>query len=230
MDTARAHLRYIQRDGVTRDGERGALYGAERDREDGRAFLERADGDRHQFRFIVAPEDGAEYDDLRPLTRRLMAQMETDLGTRLDWVAVDHFNTGHPHTHILLRGKDERGQDLVIARDYMAHGLRERAADLVSLDLGPRTEHEIALRDRADIEAERLVPLDRQLRSMADDDGLVSPAVRDRTRQTLLAGRLKKLERLGLAEEARPGRWRSGSQGSSRRCPAWASAATSSRP
>jgi type IV secretory pathway VirD2 relaxase len=209
MDTARAHLRYIQRDGVTRDGERGSLYGADRDREDGRAFLDRADGDRHQFRFIVAPEDGAEYDDLRPLTRRLMAQMETDLGTRLDWVAVDHFNTGHPHSHILLRGKDERGHDLVIARDYMAHGLRERAADLVSLDLGPRTELEIAQRDRADIEAERLVPLDRQLRSMADDDdGVVSPAVRDPTRQTLLAGRLRKLERLGLAEEARPGRWR----------------------
>ena len=208
MDTARAHLRYIQRDGVTRDGERGALYGADRDREDGRAFLERADGDRHQFRFIVAPEDGADYDDLRPLTRRLMAQMENDLGARLDWVAVDHFNTGHPHTHILLRGKDERGHDLVIARDYMAHGLRERAADLVSLDLGPRTEREIALRDRADIEAERLVPLDRQLRSMADDDGVVSSAVRDPTRQTLLAGRLRKLERLGLAEEARPGRWR----------------------
>ncbi|MQX37633.1 relaxase/mobilization nuclease RlxS [Roseospira navarrensis] len=208
MDTARAHLRYIQRDGVTRDGERGSLYGADRDREDGRAFLNRADGDRHQFRFIVAPEDGAEYDDLRPLTRRLMAQMETDLGTRLDWVAVDHFNTGHPHSHILLRGKDERGHDLVIARDYMAHGLRERAADLVSLDLGPRTEHEIALRDRADIEAERLVPLDRQLRSMADDDGVISPVVRDPTRQTLLAGRLRKLERLGLAEEARPGRWR----------------------
>ncbi len=208
MDAARAHLRYIQRDGVTRDGERGSLYGADRDREDGRAFLDRADGDRHQFRFIVAPEDGAEYDDLRPLTRRLMAQMEADLETRLDWVAVDHFNTGHPHTHILLRGKDERGHDLIIARDYIAHGLRERAADLVSLDLGPRTEHEIALRERADVEAERLVPLDRQLRSMADDDGLISPAVRDVTRQTLLAGRLKKLERLGLAGETRPGRWR----------------------
>jgi type IV secretory pathway VirD2 relaxase len=120
IDGARAHLRYIQRDGVTREGERGDLYAADQERVDGQAFLDRSQDDRHQFRFIVAPEDGAEYEDLKPLSRRLMAQMEKDLGTRLDWVAVDHFNTGHPHTHIILRGKDERGADLVISRDYIS--------------------------------------------------------------------------------------------------------------
>src|SRR5438552_5887455 len=36
----------------------------------------------------------------RTTTRDLMRQMETDLGTKLDWIAVDHHNTGHPHTHI----------------------------------------------------------------------------------------------------------------------------------
>ncbi|MGF1610417.1 MAG: conjugal transfer protein TraI, partial [Kiloniellales bacterium] len=102
---ARAHLRYIQRDGVTRDGHPGDLYSAEQERADGKAFIERSTGDRHQFRFIVAPEDGAEYDDLRPFVRRLMTQMEEDLGTRLEWVAIDHYNTGHPHSHIILRGK-----------------------------------------------------------------------------------------------------------------------------
>src|SRR3546814_13700357 len=59
------------------------------------------------------------YDDLRPFVRRLMTQMEEDLCTRLEWVAVDHYNTGHPHSHIILRGKDDRGQDLVIAREYI---------------------------------------------------------------------------------------------------------------
>lgn len=133
---ALAHRWYIQRDGVTRDGEPGQLYGAEQDRADGRAFLARADGDRHQFRFIVSAEDGDEYEDLRPLTRRLMAQMEKDLGTTFDWVAVNHYNTGHPHPHIIVRGKDDTGSDLIIAREYIAQGLRERAAELVSLDLG----------------------------------------------------------------------------------------------
>ncbi|RTM09960.1 MAG: DUF3363 domain-containing protein [Hyphomicrobiales bacterium] len=208
VDGARAHLRYLQRDGVTRQGEPGDLYGADSDRVDGKAFIDRADGDRHQFRFIVAAEDGIEYDDLKPLTRRLMAQMEEDLGTRLDWVAVDHFNTGHPHTHIIVRGKDDRGENLVIARDYISSGLRERASELVSLDLGPRSDREIEQRLRREMEQERFTSIDRQLLRMRDEDGFVSADARDAFRQTLHQGRLRKLERMGLAAEIGSGRWR----------------------
>ncbi|MDX8449637.1 relaxase/mobilization nuclease RlxS [Mesorhizobium captivum] len=208
VDGARAHLRYLQRDGVTRQGEPGELYGPDSDRVDGKDFIDRADGDRHQFRFIVAAEDGIEYEDLKSLTRRLMAQMEEDLGTKLDWVAVDHFNTGHPHTHIIVRGKDDRGENLIIARDYISSGLRERAAELVSLDLGPRTDREIEQRLRHEMEQERFTSIDRQLLRMRDEDGVVSPVGRDAFRQTLHQGRLRKLERMGLVEEVAPGRWR----------------------
>jgi len=205
---ARAHLRYIQRDGVTRDGLPGELYSAEQDRADGKAFIERSTGDRHQFRFIVAPEDGVAYDDLRPFVRRLMTQMEEDLGTRLEWVAVDHYNTGHPHSHIILRGKDDRGQDLVIAREYITKGLRERAAELVTLDLGPRSDLEIENRLRNEVEQERLTSIDRRLLRDRDGEGLVWSTDKDAFQQTLRAGRLQKLKHLGLAEEVRPGEWR----------------------
>lgn len=208
MNAARAHLRYVQRDGVTRDGEPGRLYGADADQVDGKAFLERQSGDRHQFRFLVSAEDGAEYDDLKPLTRRLMARMEEDLGTKLDWVAVDHYNTGHPHTHVIVRGKDDRGRDLVIARDYISHGLRERAAELVDLDLGPRTMRAIKDRLRAEVEQERLTSIDRALLRAADPDRVVRPVGRDAFEQTVQIGRCKKLERLGLAQPDGPGRWR----------------------
>lgn len=205
---ARAHLRYIQRDGVTRDGQPGELYSAEQDRIDGKAFIERSTGDRHQFRFIVAPEDGAEYDDLRPFVRRLMTQMEEDLGTKLEWVAVDHYNTGHPHSHIILRGKDDLGRDLVIAREYITKGLRERAAELVTLDLGPRSDLEIENRLRNEVEQERLTSIDWRLLRDRDGGGLVWSADKDAFQQTLRAGRLQKLKHLGLAEEVRPGEWR----------------------
>ena len=208
MNAARAHLRYIQRDGVTRDGAPGQLYSADQDKVDGRAFLDRADGDRHQFRFIVSPEDGQHYDDLQSLTRRLMAQMEQDLGTKLDWVAADHFNTGNPHTHIILRGKDERGQDLVIARDYITQGIRERAAELVSLDLGPRADIEIEDRLRREMDQERLTSIDRRLLRDMDVDRAVVAASPDPFQQSLRAGRLQKLGRLGLADEIEPNRWR----------------------
>lgn len=207
-DGARAHLRYLQRDGVTREGEPGELYGAESDRVDGKAFVDRADGDRHQFRFIVAPEDGIEYNDLKPLTRRLMTQMQEDLGTRLDWVAVDHFNTGHPHTHIIVRGRDDRSENLVIGREYISSGVRERAAELVSLDLGPRTDREIERRLRHEMEQERFTSIDRHLLRKRDEDGLVSAEGSDAFRQTLHQGRLRKLERMGLAGETGSGRWR----------------------
>src|SRR5271156_5626740 len=89
-----AHLRYLERDGGTRDGDRGKAYSAFENEADGRAFVERGRGDRHQSWFIVAPEDAAEMGDLRGFTRELMRQMEFDLATRLDWIAVDHHNTG----------------------------------------------------------------------------------------------------------------------------------------
>ena len=107
-----AHLRYIQRDGTSRDGERGQLYSATEDRADGTTFVERGADDRHQFRFIVSPEDGADLSDLTAYTRDLMSQVETDLGTRLDWVAVNHHNTGHPHIHVIVRGTDELGETI----------------------------------------------------------------------------------------------------------------------
>ncbi|QDX25217.1 DUF3363 domain-containing protein [Sphingomonas suaedae] len=203
-----AHLRYLQRDGTTREGERGTLYGPDRDIADGRAFLERGAGDRHQFRFIVAPEDGAQYDDLKPLVRRWMSQVEQDLGTKLDWVAVDHFNTGHPHSHVLVRGVDDHGKDLIIAREYIGRGLAARAAELVNLDLGPRTDREILEARQREIAQERFTSIDRRLLAARDIDGLVSSWNKDGIEQSLRAARLGTLARMGLATEGEKGRYR----------------------
>jgi hypothetical protein len=205
---AAAHLRYLQRDGTTREGEPGTLYGADSDSVDGKAFRERGAGDRHQFRFIVSAEDGADYDDLKPLTRRLIARVEEDLGTRLDWVAVDHFNTGQPHTHIVVRGRDHLGKDLVIARDYLTTGIRERACELVDLDFGPRSRHEMEAGLRAEVELERLTSLDRSLLRDAGDDNIVTAKQGNAFNQALRAGRLAKLRQLGLAEPIGGIRWR----------------------
>jgi type IV secretory pathway VirD2 relaxase len=207
MQGARAHLRYIQRDGVTRDGEAGLLYGPATEATDEASFLERCNGDRHQFRFIVSAEDGFDYADLKPLTRRFMAQMEQDLGTKLDWVAVDHSNTGRPHTHIMLRGKDDRDENLVIAREYISRGMRERLCALVTLDLGPKTDLEIARNLRHDIGQERLTALDRRLMRALDVDRTVRPSSADPHFHALEVGRLRKLEELGLASEVVAGRW-----------------------
>ena len=125
-------------------------------------------------------------------------------------MAVDHYNTGHPHTHVILRGKDDYGHDLVIAREYITHGLRERASEIATLDLGPQTDLEIENRLRAEIEQERLTSLDRSLRKDADEQGRLRSADKKRSafRHSLRVGRLQKLKRLGLAQEIAPGQWR----------------------
>ncbi|HBP1971173.1 TPA: relaxase/mobilization nuclease and DUF3363 domain-containing protein [Pseudomonas aeruginosa] len=205
------HLRYIERDGAGRDGEPGRAYGPQTDEADLGAFKERAADDRHHFRFIVSPEDGAELDDLRTYTRHLVNRMEADLGTRLDWVAVDHWNTDNPHTHLIVRGRDETGKDLIIAGDYIAHGFRHRASDLATEWLGPRTELEIQQTLQREVEQERWTSLDRTLQREAGEDGRVRierfNEPRLQRQRLLLIGRLQRLQRLGLADEAQPGTW-----------------------
>jgi type IV secretory pathway VirD2 relaxase len=208
LANAHAHLRYVERDGTTRDGEPAQLYSRDSEEADGKAFLERGQGDRHQFRFIVSAEDGDQYDDLKPLTRSMMQQVEKDLGTRLDWVAVDHFNTGHPHSHIILRGVDDRGNDLIIARDYMRSGMRARFEQIIERDLGPRTTLEIEQRLRHDINAERLTSTDRALLRDMDEQRIVTSHYRNAMFQSLRAGRLQKLAQLGLADDVGSGRWK----------------------
>ncbi len=210
LGAARAHLRYIQRDGVTREGEPGELYGQDSDRVDGKAFLEGTEDDRHQFRFIVAPEDSARLEDLKPFIRDLMQQAESDLSTKLEWVAVDHFNTSHPHTHIVVRGKDEKGKDLVIARNYLSHGFRERARDLVTLELGPETKHELDQKIDREVQSERFTRIDRSLLGDADQGilALSSSAHQDQQWQSHRMGRLRKLESMGLAKELKAGVWK----------------------
>jgi hypothetical protein len=226
---AGAHIRYLQRDGTTRDGARGRLYGPERDVEDGRAFVERGEDDRHSFRLIVAPEDGDRLADLRDFTRDVMRQMEADLGTSLEWVAVDHFNTGHPHTHIVIRGRDDFGKDLIIAQDYITDGMRLRAEERATLELAPETDLELRTKLRAEISAERFTRVDRAMIVEAQDRVLDLRPDRGQVRadfdRTLRLGRLQATgspAKPRLASGSYPRSW-------SRRCANSASAATSSR-
>jgi type IV secretory pathway VirD2 relaxase len=208
---ADAHIRYLQRDGTTRDGERGRLYGAAVDEADGKAFVERGREDRHQFRFIVAAEDAEQLSDLRAFTQDVMRQMEKDLGTQLDWIAVDHFNTGHPHSHVIVRGRDDLGKDLIIAQDYITDGMRLRAQELVTLELGPETDLELRTKLQAEVSAERFTRIDRAMLAEAQERTLdlrpEAGQARSDFDRTLRIARLQTLERYALAQQTEPGVW-----------------------
>lgn len=209
LAAARSHQHYIMRDGVTAEGGPGQLYDREIDVAEGGDFLERQQGDTYQFRLIVAPEDAGRMRDLKPFVRDLMRRMEADLHTKLDWVAADHFNTGHPHTHIIIAGHDDRGQDLVMARHYISHGIRTRARDLVTRELGPEQAFERAIKLANETRAERLTSLDRGIIGDTKENVLVVSAASDddRGQRAFRVGRLRHLERMGLVEEKKSGVW-----------------------
>lgn len=209
-----AHLKYLRREGVTRDGAEAKMFGPDTDKADHDAFSERCKDDRHHFRFIVSPDDAHELGDLKGFARDLMVDMRRDLGTKLDWVGVDHWNTEHPHVHILVRGVADDGENLVISRDYIRQGMRDRARDILTQTLGLRTDHDIRQTIERQIDSERWTQLDRQLVRDADRHGIIDLAPHPDGQPdeflTQKVGRLRKLESLGLANEIRPGQWMMG--------------------
>jgi type IV secretory pathway VirD2 relaxase len=205
---AALHLRYIERDGVEKDGSKGELYGP-----DGpvrrKTFEEPRPREKHQFRFIVSPEDAGEL-DLTAYVRRLMTRVEQDLGRKVEWAAVNHHDTGHPHAHIVVRGVDRGGQELRLERSYIASGMRWRAQEIATQELGPRHEFEVRRTHAREVTQERFTSLDREIERLATERGRVdvrTPKRRTRVDPSILLSRLEHLEVMGLAERLSPSAW-----------------------
>ena len=118
--------------------------------------------DPRLFKLIISPEFG-ERMDLVAHTKALMEGMGQDLGKQLDWVAVVHQNTDHPHVHVALRGISKDGQEIKLPREYIQKGIRLRAEDLATAQLGIRTEADIAEAHRREVIQRRFTPLDRAI-------------------------------------------------------------------
>jgi type IV secretory pathway VirD2 relaxase len=205
---AARHLRYIERDGVEKDGSPGVLYGPEGTvaRE---TFEQPRLGERHQFRFIVSPEDARDL-DLTDYVRDLMKRVECDLGRSLEWAAVNHHDTEHPHAHVIVRGVCREGRQLRMDRAYIARGLRWSAQELVTERLGPRLEVEIRRTREREVTQERFTSLDREIEQAAPERRVDAKSLaerRGRPEPALLIRRLKQLESFGLAEKVAPSGW-----------------------
>lgn len=219
LKSLRDHCGYFTRKGVADIGHDTAeIYNGAGRVEAGSldGWLQNAAGDRHHFRFIVSPENSRNL-DLTAFTRDLVEQLERDLGTRLDYLAVNHFNTDTPHAHLIVRGVDDTGKDLVISRDYIANGVRNRAREIATGHLGPRSELELKKGITREVDREAFTSLDRDLKTLAAQypegaiDLRINPGRESAFaafRRAARAQRLKFLESLGLATETSPGVWK----------------------
>jgi len=208
------HGRYLAREGAQREGAIGRGFSSDRDDVDLTSLLrhwQRA-GDPWVWKFIISPER-AERLDLCAHTRTLVAQMERDLGTTLEWAAIDHHNGANAHVHLVVRGRDAGARPLEIVPTYLTSGVRMRSQELATRVLGFRSERQqLAARGRP-VELAKLTEIDRGLLRRVDDRGLVScekahPSTPygELTRSQDLR-RLRFLERLGLAEKTGDHTW-----------------------
>ena len=210
-----AHGTYLAREGAQREGGKGRGFDAEKGGIDLTATLRswQQAGDARLWKFIVSPEHGERL-DLKAHARALVSHMERDLGTRLEWVAIDHYNTDNPHVHLLVRGRDAEGRALQIHPDYLRQGIRRRSQDLATQALGFRSEHEIVQSRGRAVERVQFTELDRALIRQGGTRGLVtidgrpprSQAARSFRQHELR--RLQVLEGLGLAEKVWTHTWR----------------------
>jgi type IV secretory pathway VirD2 relaxase len=220
----RAHGRYVARESATRDGDFKAVgFDSRGESIDIAERLEgwQKAGDERLWKLIVSPEFG-DRADLKRLTRDLVSQMESDLGTPLEWVAVAHFNTEHPHVHMALRGVGAKGQAFRLSRDCIKQGIREIAEDFCTRQLGYRTQLDAAAAQRGEVHQHRYTSLDRVIqRDAKRTEAADSPFFRvvrnpDGARRSQsaplieqhTAERLKVLESMGLAEATGPSTWR----------------------
>lgn len=200
---AGAHGKYLER----ASADRAAFYDALADHVDGGARAASwARTDRRHFRLILAPENGSKLGDLKNYTREVMRRAEIALGSRLEWVAVDHWDTDNPHTHIILRGIRNDGRDLIIPREFVQHGFRSAARDVATERLGPRTREDDRLALHREVRAHRPTRLDQWIADQLDKDSKVRIAdLRapngDPAGTDAVKGRAHELRRLGLATE-----------------------------
>lgn len=207
---AALHLTYIERDGVEQDGSAGRVYGPAEATAARVALSAPLEGEKRQWRFIISPEDTGGV-DLTAFTRRLMAQVQADLRRPLVWGAVNHWNTDNPHVHVIVRGLDQVGRDVTIDGRYLSEGMRSRAQEILTNELGPRTELDVQSQLAREITQERFTSLDRALRDCEEPGGVLMETRlprQGRVAGARLVARLGHLERLGLASRVSPVEWR----------------------
>ena len=193
-------VNYLSRD-EEKTGNSLSFYNQRGSDLDGKSLTTSWAADARHFRLIISAEDGAALGDLQPFIREVMAGLEAKLATKLEWLAVDHHDTDNPHSHVLLRGRREDGQDLFIPSRLIASGIREHAQEIVTRALGPRQNVDL-IRERArEIETRGLSPLDKELLGARDRKGQVY------TQRPDLLARLERLERWELATKDEAG-WR----------------------
>jgi hypothetical protein len=171
------------------------------------------------FKIILSPENGDQL-NLEAYARAVMGKVQRDVGAPLEWVAVAHYNTDHPHVHVALRSVTKDDRELRFPKDYIRSGFRHHAQEAATEQLGFRTEKDVARVRQREISQSRVTSLDRSIAKLkpaehAGDTFAVSFNLRatsslkpeKRAEMVAMAARLRTLEGMGLASQLNDTTW-----------------------
>jgi len=130
---AKAHLDYISRHGVGKDKQDPELYGNINKEQ----LINIHANEENQFRFIISPESLGNV-KLKEFITSYMKYLRRRTGLELQWVAADHYNTPHPHTHIIIKGVDMSGKAIRFDRHQIRTVFRDIARDFLTYLNGTR--------------------------------------------------------------------------------------------
>jgi hypothetical protein len=158
IDAHRLQLEhYLVREGTERDGSRAKLYGTELE-----AYKQHMV--EKNFRIFLSPQ--SDKVNLRELTEKFVKRLELQTGYKLYWQAANHYNTAHPHAHLLINGVDKTGKEITFPKDIVKTFMRETARDMCTSQLGIRTREEIELEKERALTSPRYTKLDMRIKEL----------------------------------------------------------------
>jgi hypothetical protein len=210
----RAHGNYLARENAQHEKSKGLGFNEDSDQVDIATILGnwQDQNDPRLWKIIISPEFGEKL-DLKEHTKVLTAQIEKDLGTKIEWVAIDHYNTDNPHVHLVIRGIDKLGNNLDIDPNYLKSGIRQRSREIATNQLGYRTAKYESIGREKQIDSDRFTSLDGQIISQSTElasGGYLLKLDRlnkDQDYKIDIIKRLKKLSSLGLVTKTSKLTW-----------------------
>jgi hypothetical protein len=180
--------KYLIQEGKGLDGKAPELFGTDMEE-----YLENMTG--KNFRIFLSPQSDKVH--LKVFAEKFIEKLEKQTGYKLYWQEACHYDTAHPHAHLLINGVDKTGREIEFPPDVVKTFMRETARDLCTLQLGSRTQKDIDRDNEQELHAPRFTRLDARILELSGDRQKIKPSLfgHDKDR---IAVRLETLRKLKL--------------------------------
>lgn len=209
----KAHGRYLEREGAQVEGERGKGFDEKNnDINISGTLSEWQKHDPYFFKFIISPQEASRL-DMKQHVRTVMKKVESDLGTKLSWIGIDHCNSDNIHAHVVLRARDEQGKVIVLDRSYIKQGIRQRSQEAATQKLGVPLAEDILRSRKEAISKKHITIIDRDILKLKDESNRISfkgvlPESRyQKEKQLQIMARLQFLVEVGFAKKVGTHTW-----------------------